>query len=64
MLVAFLAAAIAVPMFVPFAIWQWREFEPSQVAVTAWLALLWYGAGTLALGSWFWYSGVSRAEAR
>ncbi|WP_181170170.1 MULTISPECIES: DMT family transporter [unclassified Mesorhizobium] len=61
-LVAFLAAAIAVPAFIPFAIWQWHDFHPSQVGATAWLALLWYGAGTLALGSWFWYSGVSRAE--
>jgi len=28
----------------------------------AWAALVWYGAGTLALGTWLWYSGVSKAE--
>lgn len=24
--------------------------------------MIWYGAGTLALGSWLWYSGLARAE--
>ncbi|MDX8529275.1 DMT family transporter [Mesorhizobium sp. MSK_1335] len=61
-LVAFLAAAIAVPVFIPFAIWQWQDFQLRHVTAADWLALVWYGAGTLALGSWFWYSGVSRAE--
>ena len=28
-LVAFLAAALALPLFLPFAIWQWRDFSPS-----------------------------------
>lgn len=23
---------------------------------------MWYGAGTLALGSWLWYAGVSKTE--
>jgi drug/metabolite transporter (DMT)-like permease len=28
----------------------------------AWLAVVWWGAGTLALGSWLWYSGVAKVE--
>lgn len=60
-LVAFLGALIAVPLFVPFAIWEWRGFDPGNVDVRAWYALLWYGGGTLALGSWLWYSGVAKA---
>lgn len=61
-LVAFLAAAIAVPLFVPFAIWQWRGFDIAAVEPRAWAAVAWYGAGTLALGSWLWYAGVAKAE--
>jgi drug/metabolite transporter (DMT)-like permease len=62
LVVAFLAAALAVPAFVPFALWQASEFEPGAVGPRAWTALAWYGAGTLALGSWLWYSGVARAR--
>ena len=61
-LVAFLAAALAVPLFVPFAIWQWSGFDIAAVDARAWTAVAWYGAGTLALGSWLWYSGVAKAE--
>jgi drug/metabolite transporter (DMT)-like permease len=61
-LVAFLAAALAMPLFLPLAVWQWRDFYPSEVNWTVWLALGWYGAGTLALGTWCWYSGVAKAE--
>lgn len=61
-LVAFLAALLALPLFLPFAAWQWLTFTPSQVEWNVWLAVVWYGAGTLALGTWLWYSGVARAE--
>lgn len=61
-LVAFLAAVLALPVFLPFAVWQWLSFDPSNVDARAWTALAWYGAGTLAVGSWLWYSGVSKAE--
>jgi drug/metabolite transporter (DMT)-like permease len=60
--VAFLAAALAVPAFVPLAWWQWERFAPHEVGAAGWLALGWYGAGTLALGTWLWYSGVARVE--
>lgn len=61
-LVAFLAAALAAPLFAPFAIWQWSGFDIAAVDARAWIAVAWYGAGTLALGSWLWYSGVAKAE--
>ena len=61
-LLAFLAAALAVPVFLPFAVWQWREFNVADVDVRAWSAILWYGAGTLALGTWLWYSGLQTVE--
>lgn len=61
-LVAFLAAALAVPVFLPFALWQWPQVEPAGIGWQAWAALFWYGAGTLAIGSWLWYSGIAKAE--
>lgn len=61
-LVAFLSAAMAVPFFLPFAIWQGLDWDWSQASPRSWTALVWYGVGTLALGSWLWYLGVSRAK--
>ncbi len=61
-LVAFLAAALSLPLFLPFAIWQWTEFDWRGVDARAWTALIWYGAGTLALGSWLWYRAIARVE--
>lgn len=61
LLVAFLAAALAVPVFLPFMLWQWQDFDIAAVTGRDWAALGWYGAGTLALGSWLWYAGVARA---
>ncbi|MCV2869108.1 DMT family transporter [Defluviimonas sp. WL0002] len=58
-LVAWLAAILSIPIFLPFAVWQW---DGPQFGLQGWLAILWYGAGTLALGSWLWYSGIARAE--
>jgi len=61
-LVAFLGSALSLPLFLPLAIWQWPEFSPAEVPPTAWLALVWYGAGTLTLGTWLWYSGLRAVE--
>lgn len=61
-LIAFLAAALAIPLFLPFALWQWRDFNVASAGGAAWSAVVWYGAGTLALGTWLWYSGLERAE--
>jgi drug/metabolite transporter (DMT)-like permease len=60
--VACLAASMALPLFIPFAVWQWSDFKPSQVSTGTWVALAWYGAGILGLGTWLWYSGVRAAQ--
>jgi drug/metabolite transporter (DMT)-like permease len=62
MVVAFLAAALAIPLFLPLAAWEWSRFEPAAVDAGGWAAVIWYGAGTLALGTWCWYSGIARTE--
>jgi drug/metabolite transporter (DMT)-like permease len=62
LVVAGLSAALAVPIFLPLAIWQWGSFDVGETGWRAWSAVAWYGAGTLALGSWLWYSGLAKAE--
>lgn len=61
-LIAFLAAALSIPLFAPFAVWQAASWTWSETSMAGWMALAWYGAGTLALGSWLWYAGVARAS--
>jgi drug/metabolite transporter (DMT)-like permease len=61
-LVAFLSAALSLPLFAPFALWQLRDLDLAGVDARSWTALVWYGAGTLSLGTWLWYSGIRRVE--
>lgn len=61
-IIAGLAALFALPLFVPFAVYEWRHFDAGKPAATDWLALLWWGAGTLALGTVFWYRGVREVQ--
>ena len=62
LLVACLAAIIALPFFAPLALWQWPAFDIEAMGAAGWASLVWYGAGTLALGSALWYSGIARTE--
>jgi len=62
LLVAGLASLLSLPLFLPFAVAQGLDFDFASVSWQGWLAVAWYGAGTLALGSALWYSGVARAE--
>lgn len=58
--VAALAAAAAVVPFIPLMVWEGVGADWSQ-APGDWAALVWWGIGTLALGSVVWYSGMRRA---
>ncbi len=60
--VACLAALLSLPLFFPFALWQWPEVQISTIQNGDWAALAWYGTGTLALGTWLWYSGIKQTE--
>jgi drug/metabolite transporter (DMT)-like permease len=59
--IAGLAAGIAVILFLPFAIYQMSSFDWTQATLTSWIALVWWGAGVLSLGSVLWYRGVAKA---
>ncbi|QDZ02198.1 DMT family transporter [Nitratireductor mangrovi] len=61
-LIAFLAAALSIPLFLPFALMQWPHFDPGGITPGGWMAAAWYGAGTLALGSLLWYSGIAKTQ--
>jgi len=61
--VAFWSAILSLPLFLPLAAWELRDFDWRQTSVTGWLYMLWWGAGTLGLGSALWYTGVAKAEA-
>jgi drug/metabolite transporter (DMT)-like permease len=59
--IAALSGALAGVLFVPLAIWQAWSFDFAGPALGQWAALLWWGAGTMALGSVLWYRGLARA---
>lgn len=61
-LIAGLSSLLALLLFAPFVIYQWRGFDAGKPSATDWVALLWWGAGTLALGTVLWYRGVSQVE--
>lgn len=58
--VAALAAWIALALFLPFALAELDGTHLGDTGWRDWLALGWWGAGTLALGSVLWYRGVAK----
>jgi drug/metabolite transporter (DMT)-like permease len=61
-MVSALACAIALVLFLPLALYQLYDFNPSTLTFVDWLAVGWWGMGALAGGSVFWYSGVAKAS--
>ena len=60
LLVAGLASAMAIPLFLAPAGYEALHFDFSKPNWQNWLALFWWGAGTLALGTVLWYRGVEQ----
>lgn len=52
-----LAAVVAIVAFSPLAIWDLVGFDWTVPAASEWLGALWWGAGTMALGSVLWFMG-------
>jgi drug/metabolite transporter (DMT)-like permease len=53
-------ALVATAVFAPFAAWDAVHMSWGDATVGDWLAVLWWGAGTFALGSWLWFEGMKR----
>jgi len=62
LLLAALGSTLSVPLFLPLAVAQAGGANWSGVAPADWAALIWYGLGTLAFGSWAWYGGVAKVQ--
>lgn len=61
-LTAFVAAVSSIPLFALAAAFQWQGFDIGAVEPGEWAAVAWYGAGTLALGTALWYSGLAATQ--
>lgn len=59
---AALTTFLTIILVAPLVYWQWHSFDFGNVTTRGWLALGWWGVGTLALGSFFWYAGLSWVE--
>ncbi|MEZ5670271.1 MAG: DMT family transporter [Alphaproteobacteria bacterium] len=62
LVVTLLGAAMALPLFAVPAGLEVDEADFGALAWTDWLAVAWWGAGTLGLGSLLWYSGVAAVK--
>lgn len=60
--VAAIAAAMAFALFAPLAVSDLAGFDAATPSASEWLALIWWGLGTMALGSLLWYQGVQRVS--
>lgn len=60
--VALTASAMAAVLFVVPAAAEIDSLDVEGVAATDWLALLWWGIGTMGLGSLLWWRGVGRVS--
>ena len=56
--IAVWAAVGAAVVFAPFAVVQAIAFDWSTPTAEDWLAVLWWGAGTMGLGSVLWFHGI------
>lgn len=60
--IAALAALLTSLLFAPLAAAQLGQVDWASTETSDWIALAWWGLGTMALGSVLWYSGVARAS--
>jgi drug/metabolite transporter (DMT)-like permease len=62
-LITGLATWISALLFLPMTVFQLENFKIEEIGTNDIVALLWWGVGTLALGTIIWYNGVKRAQA-
>lgn len=57
------AAVLGAALFAPIAAAEAVTFRASDPTWGQWVSLTWWGAGTMALGSWLWFQGMQRVHA-
>lgn len=57
------ASVLALAAFAPLAVWDAVTFDWTAPTAGQWLGVLWWGAGTMALGSVLWFRGMHRVPA-
>ena len=57
------AATGAFLLFLPAAIWTGVRFDWASPSGGQWAGVMWWGLGTMALGSWLWFRGMATAPA-
>lgn len=62
LLTSFLACTISLPLFFILALFDIGNIHFAAIQSFSWYYLLWWGIGTLGMGSAFWYSGVAKTE--
>lgn len=60
--IACFSAFIGFIGFLPFGIWQYDPGLFSEVSGADYTSLIWYGVGTMGLGSVLWYKGVKEVD--
>lgn len=60
--IACLSSLMAMILFLPFAIYQALQFDFSKPSISDWFALLWFGAGSMSLGTVIWYNGIKEVR--
>lgn len=60
--IACFSALIGFMGFLPVGIWQYEATIFQNVATDDYIALIWYGIGTMGLGSALWYKGVQQVS--
>lgn len=58
MLIVSISVLISLILFIPFTISEMRDFNFSAVETSQWIALIWWGAGSVALGLSLWNFGL------
>jgi drug/metabolite transporter (DMT)-like permease len=58
----FMAAALSLPAFIPLGLMDVGAINWSELTWHHWAGAIWWGAGTLGLGSILWYSGVAQVQ--
>jgi drug/metabolite transporter (DMT)-like permease len=61
-LVSSLSVIVALILFIPFSLSELSEFHMEKVTTSQWIAVIWWGAGTISLGLTLWYFGIEKVS--